>query len=76
MATTQQIAILEKIVELEGDCLKADMCRECPFARNCLPEFLKTRRERPSRPERFNMALDKLTNISLLDDDDLEFKRH
>jgi hypothetical protein len=75
MVTDHQIQILEKIVELKGDCLKADMCRDCPFAKQCLPEFLKVKRERPSKQERFNMALDKLTNISLFDDEDMNFKR-
>lgn len=61
---------LEKIVELEGDCLDSKYCSVCPFASKCLPEFLKTPRQRPSKPERFQMALDVLARNALLNDDD------
>lgn len=62
--------ILERIVELDGNCLDAKLCSICPFASRCLPDFLKTPRERPTKPERLQMALDVLARNSLLNDDD------
>jgi len=64
----KEIQILEKIIDLEGDCLSAGLCIQCPFKHDCLPEFLKTKKYRPSPPERLNLALDKIANTILLDD--------
>lgn len=60
--------MLDRIVELDGDCLDAKNCSICPFAALCLPEFLKDRK-RPTKSDRVQMALDALTRNSLMDDD-------
>lgn len=71
----QDLQVLEKIIELQGDCLKADLCRSCPFRKKCLPEFLKIVSHRPSKKERFNLALDAVTNTALFDDSDISYSR-
>lgn len=62
--------VLDRIIELDGACLDAKLCSMCPFASRCLPDFLKTPRERPTKSERLQMALDVLARNSLLNDDD------
>lgn len=62
--------LLEKIVALDGNCLDAKLCSICPFASRCLPDFLKTPRDRWTKPERLQMALDVLARNSLFNDDD------
>jgi hypothetical protein len=74
MLDSSDINILEEIVAADGDCLKSAMCSVCPFAKKCLPQFLKPRNYRPSREERANMALDTLAKHALFDDDQ-EFVR-
>ena len=59
---------LQTIVELEGNCLNAKLCMKCPFAKNCLPAFMKLWGARPSREQRLNMALDHIARRSLFDD--------
>ena len=61
---------LEKIVALDGNCLTDQMCRACPFAKKCLPEFVVGRPL--SRKQRLEAALDKLAKLSLMDDDNEE----
>ena len=61
--------ILDKIVELDGDCLNAALCQRCPFASRCLPDFL-LEKSRPTRSERLQMALDVITRNHLMNDDD------
>jgi hypothetical protein len=71
MMNEQNIEILEKIVALDGDCLTAKMCKVCPFASKCLPQFLHGKQKSPSKDERLNLALDTLAYGVLLDDDTL-----
>lgn len=71
----KHISILEAIVELKGDCLDAHLCKQCPFKKQCLPNFLQDKQKRPTQKERFNLALDTITNISLLGDQDIEYSR-
>ncbi len=60
-------AILQEIVELEGNCLLKERCMSCPFRSMCLPEFLNP--SPPPQSQRFNMALDILTHSALMDPD-------
>jgi hypothetical protein len=60
---------LDKIIDLDGDCLDAKICEVCPFASLCLPDFLHTSK-RPTKQERVQMALDTLTRNHLMADDD------
>jgi hypothetical protein len=59
--------ILDKIIELDGDCLDAKLCKHCPFAPICLPDFLVDRK-RPTKSERVQLALDELARNSLMGD--------
>ena len=61
----EDASALQKIVELEGKCLRADLCLQCPFRSMCLPEFLNP--HPPTRSQRLNMALDILTHHALMD---------
>jgi hypothetical protein len=71
----EKIEILETIIKLKGDCLSAKLCNACPFKKKCLPQFLDYA-NRPSQEERFNLALDIITNTALMDDDtEIEFTR-
>lgn len=69
------LKVLEKIVELQGDCLKVHLCTSCPFKTRCLPEFLNSAEKRPSKKERFNLALDAITNSALFEDHEPEYSR-
>jgi hypothetical protein len=71
----ETIEILEKVIDLGGDCLDAQLCKKCPFKRKCLPNFLQEKQQRPTQKERFNLALDTITNISLLEDESLVYAR-
>ena len=71
----KEIQILEKIVEYDGDCLLLNMCSDCPFKARCLSDFLKEKVCRPTREERLNLALDAITNITLLGDNDITYSR-
>ena len=64
----KNIETLEKIVDRQGDCLDSNICQHCPFMQKCLPTFL-SRTTRATKTERFEFALDALTNIALLDED-------
>lgn len=64
-------AVLEQILELSGNCLDAKLCKRCPFAKKCLPGFIKAPRMRPSREERLHMALDYVARKSLFGDDEV-----
>lgn len=58
--------ILERIVELEGNCMESQRCKLCPFRGMCLPEFVH---QNPPTPEqRTKMALDVLAHHALVDD--------
>lgn len=54
--------VLQKIVDLEGHCLDKKLCEDCPFRLKCLPQFLKSPKTRPTKEERYQMALSKLTD--------------
>ena len=73
-ANNKNLNILEKIVELGGDCLDSKLCNNCPFKRRCLPQFLY-KESRPTKEERFNLALDNITNITLMGEEELSYTR-
>ena len=56
---------LERIVELQGNCLRDDMCQRCPFRSMCLPEFLNV--EPPTKKQRMDIAFNVLAHNVLLD---------
>lgn len=65
--------VLDKIIELEGNCLLSGMCQHCPFRSKCLPEFLNIKT--PSEEKRMNLALSVVTNIALSESTDIsEYK--
>jgi hypothetical protein len=66
--------VLDRIVELKGNCLDAKLCSRCPFAKKCLPAFMRAPYTRPSKEQRLNMALDHITRRSLLDDQSVHSK--
>lgn len=59
--------VLQKIVELDGDCLSPERCQKCPFRSMCLPEFCNP--VPPTKNQRRNLALNILTHNCLIDDD-------
>jgi hypothetical protein len=61
--------ILEEIIAVAGDCLKAARCKLCPFRAVCLPEFLNP--EPLPKAQRYNKAKDILTYNALLGDEDI-----
>ena len=71
MNKEKTIELLEAIVELEGNCLKHEFCKQCPFKKRCLPTFLR-RETRMSSKERLSLVLNFLTNSELLDNYEAE----
>lgn len=63
MLSDNDSKILEKIVELDGDCLLSGMCSNCPLKSKCLPRFLRP--IPPTREQRASMALSIVTNDAL-----------
>ena len=63
------IDILEDIISLKGDCLSSQRCRKCPFASQCLPDFLESdrRKRKLSKAKRFNLAISKIVNEVFFD---------
>jgi len=59
--------ILDKIIELEGNCLIGVMCDHCPFNNSCLPRFFT--KDTPTRKERYIKAIDTLARSELMLDD-------
>jgi len=59
--------ILEEIIEVKGECLKTSRCQNCPFRNACLPEFA-TNTGQLTHEQRFNLALDILAEITIMDD--------
>lgn len=64
---TNETSILEKIVELDGDCLRADICRVCPFRSDCLPNFLMVS-TRYSKMERVDKAMVVMMRTEIMGD--------
>ena len=71
---SKKTQILEKIIDLQGDCLEAALCEDCPFKSKCLPQFLDYK-SKPSKEERFNLAMDTIVNVTLLEDTDIIYSR-
>jgi len=69
----QAVTVLDKIVELQGDCLKVHLCTSCPFKTGCLLEFLNGAEKRPSKRKRLNLALDAIASSVLLEDCEPEY---
>ena len=69
----QAVTVLDKIVELQGDCLKVHLCAFCPFKTRCLLEFLNGAEKRPSKGQRLNLALDAIASSVLLEDCEPEY---
>ncbi len=64
--------IYEKIVELGGDCFKADKrppCENCPFQQQCLHKMIALAESIP-KEARLRWALDKLVEEHLLNDNE------
>lgn len=55
--------VLQQIIDMEGDCLKANLCKKCPFKSSCLPQWLRVP---PSKAQRLARALDTLAHEGLL----------
>ena len=68
MSSTNDKDILQDIIDLRGDCLSSTRCAQCPFRSVCLPGFLSS--TPPTHAQRFRIALDTLSSLMLLDDDD------
>lgn len=64
---SEDMDILQEIVDTDGNCLDSIRCKKCPFRAACLPEFLNP--VPPSQPQRLRMALGILTHHMLLDDE-------
>lgn len=60
--TNKEMEVLEKIVELKGNCLTATLCESCPFRLECLPPFIIPDQTPPSEAKRCKMALSALSN--------------
>jgi hypothetical protein len=73
-ANNKNLQTLEKIVELKGDCLDSKLCNQCPFKSKCLPQFLNFK-NRPTKEERFNLALDNIVNTTIMEEDELSYAR-
>lgn len=56
--------VMQEIVALGGKCLKASLCFQCPFKRECLPMFLYPKAV-PTESLRLNRALDTLTDNAI-----------
>jgi hypothetical protein len=70
---------LEKIIELDGDCMKHERCTSCPFKASCLPSFLTS--YPVTKNQRASAALNMLSHISLMDNSEeqhspLSFKQY
>jgi hypothetical protein len=63
----QDSAVLQEIVNLDGNCINSLRCAKCPFRAMCLPEFLNV--IPPTTQQRAKMALDVLVHHSLVDED-------
>lgn len=61
--TEKEIAVLEKIVEKEGNCLSAPLCEACPFRLECLPPFIVPNKQVLSEGKRCQMALSALNSM-------------
>ena len=66
MISDKHREILEEIIELDGDCLIADRCNQCPFRMKCLPDLMKSDNRVMPRSERANLAMSILANEELL----------
>ena len=62
--------ILEEILEKDGDCLNWKMCARCPFASKCLTKNINEPKSLLSRKERVNLALDRISNFYILEDNE------
>jgi hypothetical protein len=64
MISDENKAILEKIIELDGDCMKHERCQQCPFKSSCLPSFLTNKPI--TKNQRASAALNTLSQISIM----------
>jgi len=64
---SEDVEILEQIIELDGKCMESQRCSKCPFRGICLPEFLNT--VPPTTQQRSRMAVDVLMHHTLMGGD-------
>lgn len=64
---SQDVEILEQIIETDGKCMDSARCSKCPFRSLCLPEFLNV--TPPTTQQRLKMAVDVLVNHTLMGED-------
>jgi len=69
--TEQEIQILNQIISLNGNCL-GNLCETCPFRNRCHSEFILDKW--PSKEKRAAIALDALTNLLILEDEEVEWR--
>ena len=67
--------VLQEIIDVEGDCLDGIRCTVCPFRGGCLPEFLLDSNKRPTKNQRFQMALDVIVKNTVLEDSENLYDR-
>ncbi len=69
---SKKIKVLEEIISLDGNCLLAKRCLQCPLRGKCHPTFYSdsTGKSRFRNYERVNHASEILTNIILMGDED------
>jgi hypothetical protein len=54
-------ALLQAIIDIDGDCIKADWCIMCPFAEKCIGRAITEARLLP-KEDRARLAYEKLFN--------------
>ena len=73
ITSAKAIKILNEIVSLDGNCLTPERCKNCPLRLECHPTFYKSEDSGRSRFrdfERVNHAMDILTSVVLLEDEE------
>ena len=79
ITSKKAIKILEQIIKLNGNCLDPKRCENCPLRQQCHPTFYNSEdggRSRFRDYERVNNAMDILTNVILLQDEDYGRERN
>ena len=71
-ASETSARILEEILNLNGKCLDAPRCTQCPLREKCLPTFYQSSepKSRFQDFERVNLAAEILTQEILMDDNE------
>lgn len=56
---TTEDALMQAIIDVEGDCIKIDWCMMCPFSHKCVSKAISEARLLP-KEDRVRLAYDKL----------------